>query len=147
VGLRRTARECALQILFQAEFKGEHQEKKSLINAATQKKMVPKVKVFTDCLVEGVTTHQKEIDAIIKTHVEHWSPDRLSIVDRNILRFAIYEMLYLNDVPHKVSIDEAIEISKIYGSENSGAFVNGILDHVHLDLLKTPFVPKSQRAV
>jgi len=81
-------------------------------------------------LTEGTRTHRTEIDALITEQVEHWSPSRLALVDRNILRLAVYELLYREDTPPKVVINEAIEIAKTYGGEDSGGFVNGILDAV-----------------
>ncbi len=136
MGFRRTARECALQMLFQLEFQKTRKEVPSL-NAAVAKKMVPAVKVFADQLFQGVTAHQEEIDRIIKRYTQNWSTGRMAIVDRNILRFSIYEILYLSDIPSKVTINEAIEIAKNYGNENSGAFINGILDRIQVDFPKT----------
>ena len=136
MGFRRTARECALQMLFQLEFQKTRKEVPSL-NAAVAKKMVPAVKVFADQLFQGVTAHQEEIDRIIKRYTQNWSTGRMAIVDRNILRFSIYEILYLSDIPSKVTINEAIEIAKNYGNENSGAFINGILDRIQGDFPKT----------
>lgn len=137
MGIRRTARECALQMLFQAEFQKKNNEAAPILNAAVEKKMVPDVKVFADQLVQGVATHQKEIDSIIKRYTKNWATARMAIVDRNILRFSIYEILYLPEIPSKVTINEAIEIAKNYGNENSGAFINGILDHIQMDFPKT----------
>lgn len=142
MGLRRTARECALQILFQSEFKQGQEANRLIPNAAIEKKMVTGVKAFADQLVEGVRAHQAEIDRIIKQYTEHWSPGRMAIVDRNILRFSIFELLYLEEVPAKVTINEAIEIAKRYGNENSGGFINGILDRVQLNHPKSAAASK-----
>ncbi len=144
MGLRRTARECALQILFQAEFK-KGQEVDALIpNASIEKKMVAGVKTFANVLVQGVRAHQAEIDDIIKKYTENWSTGRMAIVDRNILRFSIFELIYLPEVPAKVTINEAIEIGKLYGNEHSGGFINGILDRIQLDFPKSASMPTSQ---
>ncbi|MFQ5588427.1 MAG: transcription antitermination factor NusB [Nitrospiria bacterium] len=143
MGLRRTARECALQILFQSEFKTRKETHALIPNADIEEKMVGSVKSFADQLVEGVRTHQAEIDGIIKKYTEHWSPDRMALVDRNILRFAIFELLYLVEIPAKVTINEAIEIAKCYGNENSGSFINGILDRVQTDDPKSVTAKKS----
>jgi N utilization substance protein B len=89
-----------------------------------------KTRTFAEELVTGVTTHLEEIDAIIGKYVENYEMNRIATVDRNILRVAIYEMLHCIDVPPVVSINEAIEIAKRFGSEESGRFVNGILDRV-----------------
>jgi len=88
------------------------------------------VRGFADSLVDGVLKHQTDIDRLIQKHAQHWTLNRMSIVDRNILRCAIYELLMLSDVPAKVTINEAIEIAKRYSDEESSAFVNGILDHI-----------------
>ncbi len=147
MGLRRTARECALQMLFETEFKKGESPASGILNASVEKKMVSGVKTFATQLVEGVRTHQPEIDSIIKKYTEHWSTGRMAIVDRNILRFSIFELLYLEEIPAKVTINEAIEIAKRYGNENSGGFINGILDRVLLDHPKTKSPSKSQEMV
>lgn len=146
MGLRRTARECALQMLFQAEFKKEN-EGMLIPNAAIEEKMVPGVKAFADQLVQGVRQHREEIDNIINRYTENWSAERLALIDRNILRFSVYEILYLQDVPAKVTINEAIEIAKIYGNENSGGFINGILDRIQCDFPKSASIQKTQEIV
>lgn len=147
MGMRRTARECALQMLFQSEFQKKPQEVAPTLNTAVAKKMVPAVKVFANQLVQGVVAHQEEIDGIIKRYTKNWSTARMAIVDRNILRFSIYEMLYLPEIPLNVTINEAIEIAKNYGNENSGAFINGILDRVQVDFPKTDASQKAQETV
>jgi len=90
-------------------------------------------------LVQGTWENIEHIDVIIRKYSEHWSVGRMSRVDRSILRMAVYELLFCEDIPPKVSLNEAIDLGKIYGSENSGAFINGILDALYLDkLLKKP---------
>jgi len=81
-------------------------------------------------LVEGASEHGEAIDALIRRFAENWRLERMPIIDRNILRLAIYEMLYESSVPKVVIVDEAIELAKKFGSENSGRFVNGLLDGV-----------------
>ncbi len=137
MGTRRTARECVLQILFQTEFQVKNKEDAARPNVDVEKKMVSDVKIFANQLLEGVAAHREKIDGIIKRYAKNWSTGRMAIVDRNILRFSIYELLYLPEIPSKVSINEAIEIAKNYGNENSGAFVNGILDRIQSDFPKT----------
>jgi N utilization substance protein B len=90
-------------------------------------------------LVEGTTRHLEKIDELIRKQAEHWRLERMSAVDRNILRLAVYELLYEEDVPKLVVLDEAIELAKRYGSEQSGRFVNGLLD----GLLKSQDFPGS----
>jgi N utilization substance protein B len=95
------------------------------------------VSPFAEHLVRGVHMHRDEIDQIIVSASENWRIDRMSIVDRNILRIALFEMLYCPDVPPKASINEAIDIGKKFGSQDSGSFINGILDHVLERISKT----------
>jgi len=142
MGIRRTARECVLQILFQTEFQNKNKGDAPELNVDVEKKMVSQVKVFANQLLEGVLAHQQKIDDIIERYAKNWSKDRMAIVDRNILRFSIYELLYLPEIPsnvtiNEVTINEAIEIAKNYGNENSGAFINGILDRIQGDFQKT----------
>ena len=87
-------------------------------------------KSFSTELVNGVLAHQDEIDNRIESHSLNWKLQRMSFIDRNILRIAVFELLYCEEIPPKVSINEAIEIAKTYGDRNSPAFVNGILDQV-----------------
>ena len=88
------------------------------------------VRVFANALIDGVREHQRELDKQIADALEHWSVKRLSRIDHNILRIAVYELLHMPDVPARVSIDEAIELAKTYGDEGSGRFVNGVIDHI-----------------
>lgn len=131
MGFRRKARELALQLLFQTDFTGGRIE----IPPAfwTENEVAPQVKAFTELLVLGVLKHLAEIDQRIEKYAQHWSRERMAAIDRNILRSAIFELIYLKEIPPKVAINEAIEIAKKYGSGDSGAFVNGILDRIHHD--------------
>ena len=83
---------------------------------------------FAKTLVDGVIQHRDVIDTAIEKHIHHWAMDRLSVVDRNVLRIAVFELLYLEDIPPAVTMNEAIEIAKQFGDSESGGFVNGILD-------------------
>ena len=85
---------------------------------------------FAEELVYGVETHLPDIDKTLSRSSQHWRLERMTLIDKNILRIALYEMLYLKDIPPKVSINEAIEIGKSFGTEDSRAFINGILDHI-----------------
>lgn len=91
---------------------------------------------FATELVGGVRDFRDEIDRRIEQQAEHWRPDRMSLVDRNILRLATYEILYRPDIPPKVSIDEAVRLAKEYSDEDSSGFVNGILDALGADRLE-----------
>ncbi len=89
------------------------------------------VRIFAEQLVRGTLTHKSEIDAFIAKNAINWSIDRMAVVDRNILRSAVYELLYEEVIPPKVTINEALDISKKYSTPKSSAFINGILDHIH----------------
>jgi len=91
-------------------------------------------KTFSTLLIEGVWLNRREIDQFISDCSEHWSISRMSKVDRSILRMAVYELLYCEDIPPKVTLNEAIDLGKTYGSENSGSFINGILDALYVKL-------------
>ena len=91
----------------------------------------PEAKSFSTLLIEGAWQNRHEIDRLISDCSEHWSISRMSKVDRSILRMAVYELLYCADIPPKVTLNEAIDLGKIYGSENSGSFINGILDALY----------------
>lgn len=88
------------------------------------------VKDYAEALVRGVLEKKGDIDRVIEISSDNWSVERMPLVDRNILRIAVYEMRY-SDVPFKVAIDEAVELAKRFGTDESGAFVNGILDRMH----------------
>ncbi len=126
MGTRRTARTRALQALYEWTLQQEQptQPWESWSNVDTE----PSVIDFGKSLVRGVIQHRDVIDATISKHAHNWAIDRLSVVDRNVLRIAVYELLYLDDIPPAVIINEAIEIAKQFGDDESGGFVNGILD-------------------
>lgn len=126
---RTKARETALQALYQIELAdGEVEE--SLASFTEGLKIAPEAKKYSVAIVRGVFANAPVIDALIKKYSEHWTVKRMAVVDRNILRIAAYELLYCPDVPYKVVIDEAVELAKKYGSEDSGAFINGIVDRM-----------------
>jgi N utilization substance protein B len=87
-------------------------------------------------LVKGVMQTMSEIDALIESASDNWKLSRMSCVDRNVMRIAVYELKYRNDIPPKVAMNEAIDVGKKYGTEDSGAFINGILDSIHMKLIK-----------
>ncbi|MDZ5471057.1 transcription antitermination factor NusB (plasmid) [Bacillus sp. 31A1R] len=123
---RRTAREKALQALFQIEV-SEIEPKQAVVNVLEDQPGDN----YLNKLVLGVMDNQLTIDEVIKNHLEKWTIERLANVDRNLLRLAVYELLYCKEeVPANVAIDEAIEIAKIYGDENSSRFINGVLSKV-----------------
>ena len=135
MGKRRKAREAAVQYHFWRDLqRGEGPEKLDefwdFCPATTR------AREFAQPLIEGMKAHLPEIDERIKRYSENYEFHRISPVDRNILRLAIYEMLYRDDIPPVVSINEAIELAKTFGSGDSGRFVNGILDRVKNDLTR-----------
>jgi N utilization substance protein B len=99
-------------------------------------------KVFSSLLIEGAWEKRHEIDKVISDCSEHWSISRMSKVDRSILRMAVYELLYCDDIPPKVTLNEAIDLGKTYGSENSGSFINGILDALYVKQQQTATKPE-----
>jgi transcription antitermination protein NusB len=129
LGTRRKSREIATQILYQLEI-NESDIEDALTTFKDMFKPQDNFLAFATQLLHGVFQHQKEIDLIIRKTSSHWSLNRTALVDRSIIRTAIYELLYCPDIPAKVTIDEAVEIAKKYSTAKSSAFINGILDKV-----------------
>lgn len=127
---RTIARELALQALYQLDLRGDEIIKE--IDAFCRKGTVKHdIYQFAIALVNGCRSHIKEIDEKISSVTEHWELRRMAIIDKNILRLGVYELLYRSDIPPKVSINEAIELAKKFSTKNSGTFVNGILDKIY----------------
>lgn len=123
---RRTAREKALQALFQIDM-SEADPKEAILHVLEEERGDD----YLNNLVAGVVEHKQEIDDMIKVHLEKWTMERIAPVDRNLLRLAVYELVYLKqEVPANVVIDEAIEIAKLYGDENASRFINGVLSKI-----------------
>ncbi len=135
MGNRRRSRELAMQALYQMEMNQDH-SKEAVELFCKHFGVTENVKPFFLRLVEGVMKVQHEIDPLIKSFSENWKISRMSRADRNIMRIAVYELLYCDDIPPKVSINEAIDIGKKFGTEDSGPFINGILDSVRISLEK-----------
>jgi len=131
MGTRRQSRICALQLLFQWDI--HHSTEHWLADYWTQHPAVPEVREFAEQLVEGVMDRQKELDALIGKLATNWKVPRMPIVDRSILRMGLYELLWLPDVPAKVTVSEAIELAKQFADDETRKFVNGILDKVLRD--------------
>ena len=127
---RTQARECALQILYQYEMNPGSPEEVLASFWAENTTYVEEVREFASSLVRGTLEHLSEIDEVVRRTTEHWELNRLAVVDRNILRFAAYELLYCADIPPKVSINEAVNLAKKFSQEDSGKFVNGVLDKI-----------------
>ena len=122
---RRKARHQALHLLYQSEITGMNMGEILGTRAWSEEDGEPSA--FCRELIAGVDEHHAEIDATIETISENWVLSRMPIVDRNILRMAAFEILYETDIPASVSINEAVEMAKVYGGEDSSKFVNGIL--------------------
>ena len=166
MGKRREARERAVQFLFQHDLNppadldraldefwesqraaaiagdkgpatwGEHVELPPPSAAESE------VRLFAEPLIRGTVQHRDEVDEHIKQHVKNWELHRIAAVDRNILRLAIYEMLHRDDIPPVVSINEAVDIAKKFSTQDSGKFVNGILDKVKGELMRPARIVK-----
>jgi transcription antitermination protein NusB len=135
MGKRREGREAAVQLLFHWDLNVRQALEESDLNAFWQLRTANQAtKDFANRVAAGVIAEQGPIDEKISRYTANYELKRISAVDRNILRVAIYEMLFCNDVPPIVAINEAIDIAKKFGTEESGKFVNGVLDRVKLDL-------------
>jgi N utilization substance protein B len=167
MGKRREARERAVQFLFQHDLNPPEDLQAALeqfwgsqqaaaiadekVGAATWGQPVElppptideaAVRVFAEPLIRGTLEHRDEADAVIKKHALNWDLHRIAAVDRNILRLAIFEMLHRDDIPPVVSINEAVDIAKKFSTQDSGKFVNGILDKVKSELLRPARIVK-----
>ena len=133
MGKRHRAREAVVQFHFWRDL--QHGETPERVEDFWEFcPATDRVREFAQPLIEGMVTHRDELDERIRKYCENYNLDRISVVDRNVLRLAIYEMLYRDDIPPVVSINEAIELAKTFGGAESGKFVNGILDRVRKDL-------------
>ncbi|PRY28681.1 MULTISPECIES: transcription antitermination factor NusB [Umezawaea] len=128
MGARSKARKRAVDILFEADLRG--QDPVTLVAGRIGSVDVPPVNDYTVTLVEGVTAHQARIDDLISEHAEGWTLQRMPAVDRAVLRIGLYELLWATDVPDAVAIDEAIELAKGLSTDDSPRFVNGVLGRI-----------------
>ncbi len=161
LGVRRQARQRAVQFLFQHEInppenmaaaldflfssqqaEAVFEEKSGMARYGEEVQLPPAstddaaIRLFAEPLIQGVLENREKLDNEIKKHAKNWDLHRMAAVDRNILRLAIYEMLFREDIPPVVSINEAVEIAKLFSTDDSGRFVNGILDKVRQDLMR-----------
>ena len=133
MGSRRRARELAIRVLFHMEFTpGDPEEVFQLICETFGSSK--SVRSFSRELVLGVCEKKEELDRLISRSSKHWRLERMSRVDKTILRLGTFEILAMKDIPPKVTIDEAVELGKKYGTEDSGGFINGILDNIYNNL-------------
>jgi N utilization substance protein B len=130
MGTRRRARECALQLLYMWEFHRTLEHPGLAVFWEDRPTEENATREFAMTLVEGVVGRLEEVDELIRKASLNWRIDRMATVDRNILRLATFELMDVPETPLKVVLNEAIELSKRYGSEDSSAFVNGVLDKV-----------------
>ena len=167
MGMRREARERAVQFLFQYDLnKAENldeslnqfwdsqrtaafAEEKGPARWGQQQELPPPtteesaIRTFAEPLIRGTLEKLTEIDGRIQQYAKNWDLSRMAVVDRNILRLAVYEMLYREDIPPVVSINEAVDIAKRFSTDESGRFVNGILDKIKGDLMRPARIVKS----
>jgi transcription antitermination factor NusB len=134
MGKRRKARELALQLLYQLDVQGEGSPTPHLDEFWTRHPVDVEVRDFAEALVRGTKLHEAKIDELISQYAQHWELDRMAVVDRNILREGIFEILWAGDVPPKVAINEALEVAKKFSTQESSRFINGILDRIHKEL-------------
>ena len=136
MGKRRRSRELAIKVLFYIEFSKDDPTLAfnficSSFGASED------IKTFSRELILGVCGHINNIDSMIAQASHNWRLERIARVDRSVLRLAVYELMYRDDIPPKVSINEAVDVGKKFGSEESGAFINGVLDRIYNTLLNT----------
>jgi N utilization substance protein B len=152
---RHLSRTIALQVLYQWDFHGCDSDKLKEWESYVCKEFAPKFDDdgFIDELVGGVLSHRAEIDEMIKKFAPNWPIDSITIVDRNVLRLGAYELMFSDNIPSKVALNEAIELAKGFGGEASGRFVNGVLGAVYKDMIargkekaidKEPIKPKEE---
>ena len=137
MGKRRAARELALKFLYQTEFNSNSSD--SELNSFCKRANVSEeIQDFTQTLIKNIFIHKKEVDGLLKKISANWVPDRMAMIDKNILRLGISELLFDSPTPPKVVINEAVEIAKKFGTEESPDFINGILDKVYKDSKVAP---------
>lgn len=134
---RRVSRELALEVLYRVEI-GVQKKEEILADSLSRRNYSKEIKVFAVDLISKALANIQGIDKLISQTAKNWSLKRIAILDKNILRLAITELLYFPEIPPKVSIDEAIEIAKKYSTEKSGMFINGILDKIMKSQIPNP---------
>jgi N utilization substance protein B len=134
MGKRRKSRELSLQLLYQLDVQGEPRAEPYLDEFWARHPVDEEIREFVEALVRGSKLHQDKIDELIAQYAQHWELERMAVVDRNILRQGIFELLWRPDVPAKVVINEALEVAKKFSTRESTRFINGMLDRVHKEL-------------
>ncbi|MBD3345730.1 MAG: transcription antitermination factor NusB [Chitinivibrionales bacterium] len=131
---RRKSRELALQTLYAAEARRDSSYAHIMKNIADSGDYSPEAREYCLKLLEKVFIHKEQLDSLIQSHAANWDLVRMAAIDRNVMRTAVAELLFFTKIPYKVVIDEAVEIAKEYGTDDSGRFVNGILDSIYKTL-------------
>ncbi len=133
---RHLARTIAMQTLFSWDFNGKQEQNLNDLIEQNFKQFAPKFNDhgFVKAIINGVIDHEEEIDQYITKYATEWPLDQITIVDRNVLRIGVYELIFDQNIPAKVAINEAIEIAKAFGGESSGKFVNGVLGAIFKDV-------------
>ncbi len=144
-GIRRQARMIALQALYEYDI-ANHSPIEVLQRHAEERNLHPKVVEYASELVTGARTHLADIDAHIQSAAKEWPLQQMARIDKNILRLAIYEILFNNTVPAKAAINEAVELAKIFGSETSSRFINGVLGTI-FNRAQQPPIPTAESEV
>ena len=126
---RTRARELTLQFLYQLDLRGEDflAEAGGFLRAEESERST---REFALHLIRGTAEHRPELDRLIREVAQNWDIERMAVIDRNVLRMATFELMHCSDIPPKVSINEAIELGKRYSTQNSGGFINGVLDKI-----------------
>ncbi len=130
---RRLAREAALEVLYRLDLVKDEPEE-TIEEILARRNPSDEAEAYLRRLVQTVLDRRQEIDGILRRHLHKWRLERLHVLDRAVLRIACAEMLYFDDVPPKVSINEAVDISRKFGDDGSGRFVNGVLDAVYREI-------------
>ncbi len=135
MGKRRRSRELALQVLYQRDITGQDAAK-TLIQLQEHFSSASVRDDFAERIVLGVLTHREEIDRLVEQYSDNWRLARMTVIDRNLLRLATFELLYCDEIPPKVTLNEAVDLGKKFGSEESSAFINGILDRIRKEKVR-----------
>jgi N utilization substance protein B len=145
MGIRRQARELAMQALFSMDMNTDYSSQ-AIAEYCRCFPPSQRVSPFFNHLVTGVLRYKAHIDTVIERYADNWKIKRMAGVDRNVLRLAVFELLYCADIPAKVTINEAIDIGKKFGTPETGSFINGIIDSVRIAIvngqLETVVLPK-----
>ena len=138
MGSRRKGRELVLTLLYREEFSDDKNIKRAIENIIKldTERTKSNTADFAEDLFRGVLANREVIDKLLGEYLEHWEINRVAVIDKSIMKMAIYEILLRDDIPDVVSIDEAVDLAKKYSTENSGGFVNGILDRIRKDKKK-----------